>query len=137
MKSALEIVDILVKKLNDSPARPLVTGSISKFERPYNSSKIDIVVNSLVTGGEVIANGVFNVNIHVPNIRETIDPQTVITTLPDTTKLKKLTRLCIDALTDVWGDDYNYTVEEDRGVFVEEKSSYNNLRIEFNSLNNY
>lgn len=135
MKTALEIVEIVWKKLDASPVKSFVTGKICKFSRPYNSDKIDIVVNSISgIGNDVIAEGIFNVNIHVPNLAIPVGT-TIDYSQPDTTKLKTLTGLCIDALTDVWGDDYNYTVQQDTGVYVEEKSSYNNLRIEFNSLN--
>ena len=134
-RSALDVVDILWKKLDNSPVSSAITGKIAKFSRPLNSDKIDVVINSLSgIGSEVIAEGIFNVNVHVPNLKQAIG-STIDQSQPDTVTLKSITRKVIDALTDVWGDDYNFTVQQDTGVYVEEKSSYNNLRIEFNSLN--
>lgn len=133
-KSTTEVVDIIYRVLEENSIRSFITGTISKYQVPYQSDKIDVVIGAIGLGGQVISNGIFNVNIHVPNKKITTGG-VINYSQPDTATLKVVARKCIDALTDVWGDDYNLTVQQDTGVYVEEKSSYNNLRIEFNSLN--
>lgn len=133
-KSTIEVVDIIYRLLDASLVKSSITGAISKYQRPYQSEKVDVTIGAIGLGSEVISTGIFNVNIHAPNLKITTGG-VLNQSQPDVSTLRTVTRKCIDALTDVWGSDYNLTVQQDTGTYVEDKSSYNNLRIEFNSLN--
>lgn len=133
-KSTIDAVDIVCKILNSSPVKTSISGLINKFQQPYLSDKVDVVVGAIGLGNQVISTGILNVNIHAPNLKLTTGG-VINYSQPDVPTLRAVSRLCIDALTNVWGDDYNLTIQQDTGVYVEDKSSYQNLRIEFNSLN--
>lgn len=61
---------ILYQIVNASPLMALIDGDIYKYQRPLNSTKKDIVINSTTIEGSisVIQRGVANVNFHAPNL---------------------------------------------------------------------
>lgn len=59
-----------VKKLLDATALPsMITGQIRHNMRVLNSTKEDIIINTLYWDGDQLQSGIINVNIHVPNLK--------------------------------------------------------------------
>ena len=135
MKSNLTAVDIMFSHLKGSPLESAITGNIRKHRRIANSSKEDVVINSLALNNEQLQKGVLNVNIHVPNLSiPTESPQVMDTEYPNSERLNYLTSLSIPILKDKWGTDYNFDIEQIH-LITEEDSSFNNIRITFYAIN--
>jgi len=137
MRTSLDIVDIVRAHLADSVLMATVNkpnGALYKFQRPQNSVKEDVVVNSLANNMGAVGEGVLNVNIYVPNL---IYPTVSVGDLsqPNLPRLTYLTTLAFAALTDVYADGYNFTIQSDSLFADDNNQHYSNIRVEFNSIN--
>ena len=133
MRSNLEQIDIVYNRLKDSTLDDSITGSICKNVRPFASVLEDVVINSLATVNTQLQKGVMNVNIHVPNLLVNVSGGSNQST-PDHNRINALTLIAIGLLKDVWGDNWDFDIEQ-INLIMEEKSSYNNIRLVFQSLN--
>ncbi len=133
MANSLEALDILykaVKPIMNDIQKP--SGGVYKHQRPLNSEREDIVVNSLAMGREKgIQQGVLNVNVHIPNLLFSNNGDN---TQPNHARILYLTKAIETLIEEVYGDDYNFHIDQDN-IFQEDKSSYNNIRVTFYSLN--
>lgn len=134
MRTGQEQVDIVFDKLKTTPFRAAITGVMAKNVRPTNSTKEDIVINSLATVNTQLQTGIVNVNIHVPNLTITLTGGGVDQSTPNHNRINQLTQLAIPYLKDIWGDDWDFDIEQ-MNLIREEKSSFQNIRIVFQSLN--
>lgn len=135
-RTGLDVVDIIrnylaLSGLMTDTLKP--NGGLYKFQRPQNSVKEDVVVNLLVQARGQVQQGVINVNIHVPNLSLPTNP--VDNTQPNVPRLKYLTGLANAALEEVYGDDYNFEVQQDNLFADENNQHYSNIRITFTSIN--
>lgn len=134
MTTTLDAVDIVWKRLNESPIKAAITGGIYK-KRPLNSSLEDVVINSLPISALQLQEGLVNVNIHVPNLVITNgtvqDP-----TQPNHARLKALATIAALSLNDVWIDDVHFTIQQ-QTVFEEPEINehYVNFRLLFYAVN--
>lgn len=138
MMTGIEIVDALRDYLAGSALmtdEKKPNGGLYKFQRPFNSKKEDVVINLLTQGRGTVAEGMVNVNIHVPNLSLNLGG-VIDNTQPDTARLRYLTRLASDVLNDVWFTDYAFEVQQDNLFEDTNSSHYANLRIEFYSIEN-
>jgi len=136
-KTSLDVVDILRAYLSTSvlmtdPLKP--NGILCKFQRPFNSVKEDVVINSLVQGRGQISEGVLNVNIFVLNLSFTAGG-VVDNTQPNVPRLKYLLGLASEAMSEVFGLDYNFEVQQDNIFPDTNNQHYVNLKVEFTSIN--
>ncbi|GAA0561552.1 hypothetical protein [Chitinophaga japonensis] len=129
--------DIVYQRLNTSALKTAITGIIKKGKRPLNSTKEDVVINTLPISALQLQEGIVNVNIYVPNLVITVGGVQDFTQ-PDSARLKELTTTAIDLLTDQWPEsgDINYTVQQ-QTLFEDEesKSHYVNIRLQFYAIN--
>lgn len=130
MTTTLDIVDILWSRLDSSAIKAAITGSICKHRRDPNSTKEDIVVNSLPVSNQQLQKGVANVNVHVPDIIVTAngmqDKQ------PNHERLKALAIQAVDILKDNWTATMNYDVQQQTLIRdAEAGDHFINIRIEF------
>ena len=137
MKTGLDVVDILraylaTSALMSDANKP--NGGLYKYQRPLNSAKEDVVVNSLAQGRGQISEGVLNVNIYVPNLTHPVVAKGD-NTQPNVPRLKYLTNLASIALDEVYGEDYNFRVQQDNLFPDANNQHYVNLRIEITSIN--
>lgn len=135
MITTLDAVDIVYQKLKSGALPGVISGGLYKQTRPTNSESEDVVINSLPINSEQLQEGVLNVNIHVPNLVISVNG-IQDTSQPDFARLKTLTALAVAELTDVWGDEAHYTVQQ-QALFSEDefKDHYSNIRLEFYSAN--
>jgi len=134
MKTTLEQVDILWQRLTDSPVKAALNGGIYKHIRPVNSSKEDVVINSLPNVNGDLQQSVCNINIFVPNKAQNLNG-VQDNSQPDSARLKVLADLAIAALTDQWGEDYNFDIQQ--SVLIRDDISpswYYNIRLNFYSI---
>jgi hypothetical protein len=128
MRTQFDAINILYAKINTSPLKVAVNGAIYKLKRP-TSAKEDIVINSIVLGSSNFQEGVFNVNIYVPNI--TVSGAS----LPNTARLNELETLGNSLFEHVTTQDYSI-YKESTSLFEEVSINqhYINFRINFKSL---
>lgn len=135
MKSNLQAVDIVFSHLKGSVLDMAITGQIMKHRRIANSTKEDVVINSLALNNTQLQRGILNVNIHVPNLSIPTEQTGVRDNgYPNSVRLNQLTDLAIPILKDTWGADYDFDIEQ-INLITEETSSFNNIRITFQALN--
>ena len=129
MKTQFDAINILFQIVNNSPLKAAINGTVNKLKRPSGSDKEDIVINSIMLGDTNFQEGVFNVNIYVPNL------SVKKSSLPNTTRLRELLGLAVTTLQEVSGDDYLFWVSS-QSIFEELDINYHflNLRIEFRFL---
>lgn len=133
MRSNLEQINIVFNRLKDSALDTAITGNITKNVRLVGSVLEDVVINSLATINTQLQKGIMNVNIHVPNLKINISGGTDQST-PNHNRINELTEIAIPLLKDIWGDNWDFDIEQ-INLIMEEKSSYNNIRLVFQSLN--
>lgn len=120
------ILELLLKaKVNE-----FVNGRIYKDNRPIDSNKEDIVINSLTMDNELLQNGVFNINCYVPKKSITINGITQYH--KDNRRLKEIADKVYQVINDVWEDDYNLDVETHQD-FEEQNENYYNFRVQLNA----
>lgn len=129
--------DIVYQRLNTSTLKTAITGIIKKGKRPLNSTKEDVVINSLPINSLQLQEGIINVNIYVPNLTITIGGVQDFTQ-PNSARLKELTDTAVDLLNDQWPEagDVNYTVQQQSLLDDPDSSShYVNIRLQFYAIN--
>lgn len=62
------MVEDVFKVVNVPSVKALIDGNIIKFQRPFKSTKVDIVVNAITLDPEAYQFGSLNINIHAPNL---------------------------------------------------------------------
>lgn len=69
MITALQVEQIMWNWVFYSDLKTEINGGVYRNARPNNSTKEDIVINSIVTNGAefLIQDAVLNVNLHIPN----------------------------------------------------------------------
>lgn len=124
MRTTFDAIDIIYSVINNSSLKTAVNGTINKLKRQTGSTKEDIVINSIALNDTNLQEGVFNVNIYVPNI--TINSSS----LPNTVRLKALSEEAKELFEEVSGSTYNIWLSEQ---FIHEDVStsfyYINLRL--------
>lgn len=130
MKTASDVIDILWSLLNASPLKTAINGGVYKMERPLNSNVEDVVINTLPVNFLQLQTGLANVNVFVPNLLSGGESK------PNTKRLKELSLLAVNALKDVWSDDYHLEVQQQTLIKDEESNQYFiNIRVDFFNIN--
>ena len=131
MKNSYNIVDILVGVLQAEDFG--ITGKVYRQgERPVDSKKEDLVVNTLPVSNQQIQRSVANINAHVPNRKIVING--VGNSQPNLTRLEAITSLVCAAVDEQYFETYWFFVQQ-QSTFAEEQETYSNIRIEFYSEN--
>jgi hypothetical protein len=115
-------------------------GKLCKLERPLNSVLEDVVINSLGLNREDVQEGVFNVNVYVPNLK-LLRPNDADKSQPDTARLLYLSTLANTALgegEEIWeaSGNYCFKLQQDQLYQDENNQHYMGYRVEFYLQNN-
>lgn len=132
MKNTMDIVSLAFNVYKNDAIASIITGGIYKSPRPIAQDKEDIVIGSLPVTNEQLQKGIINVNVHVPNLKLTINVQDF--SQPNYSRLNILTDMAIAAIDEKYFSDYWFIVQQ-QSVFTEDVSSFSNIRVEFYSEN--
>lgn len=103
MKTSTEIIDQLYSYLKDSPIKAELSGDIYPLQRPESSDKEDLVIGTLTLGDGDVQIGVFNLNLHVPNISVKIGGKEQ--TQPDRRRMRVLSKLLTELFSEQFFED--------------------------------
>ena len=106
-----------------------MTGAIYPVNRPVNSEKEDVVINTLVLNAIQAQEGIINVNVHVPNLILTSD-----NTQPNRTRLNAIGNACVDALDYFHGSGFNLRVENPGLIMQDKDKWFMNIRVRYESI---
>jgi hypothetical protein len=109
MKSGLDMVKDGFTVLNIPALTDNISGNVYMLERPKNSTEEDVVINSLPITADQFQNGVFNVNIHVPNLNPKINGK-LDDTIPNVPRLKAITDIVVKLLNLHDGFDFSFSL---------------------------
>ena len=137
-----DVETILYKILNVPELKSFITGSIYKDGyRPTNSGKEDISVSTLALSQEQPQIAVCNVNIHVPDLQQTMNHG--VEYVPNSVKLKSLServmQIINEALFNPLYKDFSVRLDYQRtfrNQDTEAREHSQNLRIELIIPNN-
>lgn len=129
--TALTAQNIIAKHLISSGVKAAVslTGGIYELSKPKDSAKEDIVVGVLAMNTDQTQEGVFNVNIHVPNVVLSSD-----STQPNTARFRVILDKCMEVLKDVYGYDYRFSVSTPGIPYRDGDKWFVNIRVEWMAL---
>lgn len=138
--TAAEALDHLFSLVWTSTLKTSVTGVVRRYLRPTNSDMEDVTVNVLnPTSFEQLQNGVFNVNVFVPNPEYTsnIDGKQVrLRDIPDHGRIKVLSALCNIALKFHYDKEKHVLVEmQTQNILPENEQTIINNRIKLTIKN--
>lgn len=134
MRTSLELGRMLYEILANSNIKQLINGDVYRDKRPINSTKEDIIINSISTDDKTLQAGLSNINLYVPNINVNIDG--VEQVMPNLDRLEELTIILTNTLKEVYFEDGNFYITNIAEFDEEESNSkFVNFRIRFNLLN--
>lgn len=135
MITPFKLMDIVYTAVKNSTLATNVTGKVYKIQRPLNSDKEDITINTLGVGNTAVQNGIINVNVHVRNPvlgNGTNQDET----RPNFPRLDQLTEMFLPVLNGVYLEGVWFEVQN-INVIPEENipEHFVNFRIEFFTKN--
>lgn len=137
MITTLDIVDILWTKINASALKTALGsgGGVYKHQRPLNSAKEDVVINSLPVNNAQLQQAIANVNVYVPD--KTINQNGAQSKVPDHVRLDALAAIAVQVLKEEYSADaYHYELQQQSLIPDEASNShFINIRIEFFNIN--
>ena len=124
--------NILFEVLNVSDElKSAISGVIYTTDRPDNSEKEDITVNTITVTGSMPQRGTSNINIHVPDLQAKIKGQEQ--RKADRERLRQITTLVISILEAARVEGLLFWVANQTTIKEPEVNQhYTNLRIEWN-----
>lgn len=133
MKTGIQMVVDVAKLLQVPQVTGLISGKVWQHQRPANSNREDIVVNSLALTNQQLQKGVVNVNIHVPNASVVVDSVTD-NTLPDLAKMHAIEQAVIPLLEARWEDSFHTDIDEPGQPFQDGTNWYLNIRVNYHAV---
>ena len=133
-KTVFDAKQWIYELLNVSSVKTGISGKLYKNKRPAESTKEDIVINSILMDNDFLQDGTFNVNCYVPYVSVSIDG--ISQFMPNESRLSQISQLVYPLLDNIFRDKFNLTIERHETIEVEsEKSSYLNFRINLKAYN--
>ena len=132
MLTSFDTDNILFQVLSGSDElKTAITGGIYTTDRPDNSEREDITVNTITVNGDTPQKGTPNVNIHVPDLVVNIEGQEQ--RQADKDRLQELTNLVITVLKAAQIEGLIFWVANQTTIReLKVSQHYTNLRIEWN-----
>ena len=132
MFTSFDTDNILFQVLSKSEElKSAISGGIYTTDRPDNSEKEDITVNTITVNGSIPQRGTSNINIHVPDIYTQIKGQKQ--RKEDRERLQQLTIIVISILEAALVEGLLFWVSNQTTIREPEiNQHYTNLRIEWN-----
>lgn len=132
MKQTFDTDTILYQVLTSPTITGAISGKVYKRQRPLNSDKVDVVVNTIdLTQNYAPQIGTSNVNIHVPDL--TVSISGVQQKVADEVKMKSVSTLVLDLIRSTIITGLSMTVEAQNIIQEAEiNQHYVNIRISWN-----
>lgn len=113
-----------------------LTGEVRLLSRRLNSTKEDVIINTIAFSAGQVQEGYFNVNIHLPNLlnQPSGNPTIIDNTQPNIDRLNELGRAAIDILNEVWLYDSDFSVDSAAAPRRDDKDWYLNIVIKYKAL---
>lgn len=130
MKTTKTAVDDIVRQL--SPViQPLIDGVLLPWKRPKNSTKVDVIVNSIFLANRPLQEGVLNVNIHAPNKKGISFNGIADDGQPNMELLSALEAVVLNTLDGNWQLDYHTDCEPGAPIRDADGTWYINVRVNY------
>lgn len=128
IKDVIEIADVI----NNTS----LTGELRIMNRRLNSDKEDIVINTIVASAEQITEGYFNVNTHVPNLKNQVaaNPTAVDSTQPNIPRMNEIGSVLMEVIDDYRGFDFILQLDSGGEVIPDGKNWYYNFKVKYTYL---
>lgn len=125
IKEALEMADV---KTNTS-----LNGEIRILSQKLNSDKEDIVINTIVANAEQVSEGVFNINIHVPNLKSQPSgvPNAIDNTQPNIVRMNDIGSVVMDVIEGFRGYDFFISLDSSGEVIPDGSKWYYNIVVRY------
>lgn len=133
MKSTTDVIQLIYAYLISQGVKATVglTGGIYWLRRPKSSIKEDIVISAVAMNAEQVQEGVFNINIHVPNL-----PLATDDTQPNFARLDAIAAVLVPLLREVRINDWFFYIDEPATPVPDGNGWFCNIRIKFYTLRN-
>lgn len=133
MKSALDLVDDIVKLIEVPAITSQINGKVWAEERWDDSSKADIVVNSTGIVNLAMQVGFANINIYVPSESQTWEGKAKF--YPNRKEMKRLVALISPLVETQWKETFHCEIEEAGNIIQDTDGSwFINIRVKYWSL---
>jgi len=128
IKAVIEMADVIT---NTS-----LTGELRIMNRRLNSDKEDIVINTIVASAEQITEGYFNLNTHVPNLKNQVaaNPTATDTTQPNIARMNEIGSVLMEVIDDYRGFDFILQLDSGGEVIPDGKNWYFNFKVKYTYL---
>jgi len=106
------------------------------MNRRINSDKEDVVINTIVASADQVTTGYFNVNTHVPNLKNQSSgsPTAVDNTQPNIPRMEAIGVKLMEAIDDYRGFDFILQLDSGGEVIPDGKNWYYNFKIKYTYL---
>lgn len=128
IKEVIEMADVIT---NTS-----LTGEIRILNRRLNSDKEDIVINTIVVSAEQITEGYFNVNTHVPNLKNQVaaNPTATDTTQPNIQRMQEIGSILMEVIDDYRGFDFILKLDSGGEIVPDGKNWFYGFTVKYTYL---
>lgn len=138
IKTAMDAMEEIKLALDNSYHISTVglTGEIRILSRKLNSTKEDIIINTVTVNAGQIQEGLFNVNVHMPNLKgqPSENPTMVDNTQPDLTRMIEIGNAAIDTLNEVWQYDSHFSIDNAGEPIRDDKEWFLNILVRYYAL---
>lgn len=112
IKSVFDAMDDIQGVLIAAGIPNMITGELRAAQRRLGSTKEDIVTNSLIYDAEQKQGGIFNINVHVPNLKNQTaeNPTAKDNTQPDAVRMRTIGAAIVAAVDDYHGFDFSLSL---------------------------
>lgn len=114
LKSSIQAMQDIKNVLTTACITSVINGDLRLMQRKLGSKKEDVVINTLIFDAKQSQSGVFNINIHVPNLlnQPSANPTSLDNTQPDISRFEAIAQIITNAIDDYCGDDFNLQLHE-------------------------
>ena len=127
----MDIKSVMISK--NVISQTALTGEIRLINQRLSSEKEDIILNTIVANAEQVTEGVYNINIHVPNKKNqpSGNPTAKDNTQPNVERMQDIGRVVMEVLDDYRGFDFSIHLETTGEVIPDKDKWYYNIVLRY------
>lgn len=136
MKTGLDMLQDISNLLMLQHIKDFISGDLCIMNRTNNSDLEDIVLGSLGINQEQVQSGVFNINIHVPNLVLEMENGRIDNSQPNFARMMEITNIVIPMVQDKRTEDYWLTIAMPAIPLRDQDGTFfSGIRVNYNSVN--